>query len=184
MLNLFLELISTFFVFSAIILFPLTKENITLFNKTFHKLFLSNIFFIFANFFTTLYALINGYIPLLIQMIIFSIFSLIGIKNYANKEINIKLPLIIYILLIFTSFIFVDGIHIKITFIEIIAAIFAVIGTFYMNIFKNMKIALILFLVADMLYVLFFISEHVWIYVFQYMIFIIVNGIALKRNYL
>lgn len=182
MLNLFLEIISVFFVFTAISFFP-RKEYIKLFGKSYHKLFLSNISFAIANFFTTFYALFNGYIPLLVQMIIFSIFSFIGIKTYSKKNINIKILLNTYIFLVFFGFLLVNGINMKITITEIIAAIFAIIGTFYMNIFKNLKIALILFVIADTLYAMFFTFEQVWLYVLQYTIFIMVNVYALIKNY-
>jgi len=185
MYNIILEVLSTFFVFVAISTFP-AKNYIFIGKHKFHKYFIANIAFSIANLLMIIYSSINGFIPLLIQMIIFMLLGLKGIKEYSNNKQIFHFFYVAFIgTLMFSLFLMLKkNYNFNVTLIEIIAASFALGGSIFMNIYKNYIVMFLFYIIADILYLLFFFKNNSYIMVFQYFVFVLVGIISLYKEIL
>ena len=187
-INSLLEISSIIFIIIGILFFPL-KNEIKIIKKKYNNIYLSNLFFFIGNIITIDFSLLNGYIPLLIQLIIFQFFTINGLKKWGKLSMNIlNIHLINLVLILFPLFFLKNflsenfKLHYNITILEIVAAFFAIIGSYFLNIKQNNKIAFLLFIFADFIYSIFFFEENFLLYSYLYMFFVIINSITFYKK--
>jgi hypothetical protein len=142
-------------------------------------LYFGFISFFISNLALLTFFLLNGKVPVIIQMILFFITAIIGIyKLTKNKKRDISLMsgiLSIYILvLIFSIFPNIKDIDFNILFIDFIAALIAIIGSFLLSSHNHIirSYAFICFFVADIIFVYIGYSNAYYFFMIQSIFYI------------
>jgi len=149
--------------------------------------------FFISNIFMSIVAIDKGMVPLMIQLAFFAIGAYLGIKYELNKKNNFHLIHILnkfsLIMIIFTIIYFLfnlkESYSFSITNIEIIAATMAIIGNFFMRYDTYYKfLAFLLFLLADILYIIVAKDHEMYFFLIQSTFFIYTSLYGMYQSYL
>jgi hypothetical protein len=176
---------SSFSILGAIIMSYSSDKNIK-------PLYFSNISYFLSNMFLLLFFSIHGNIPIVFQISIFMVLSILSITKYSNNDKRDKT--IIYILLLFYFLIYIyilkiyniENINYGVKIIDSIAAILAASGSYILLISKdNYKLrsyAYILYFIADILFVYIGLENAFYAFTIQSTIYIFTSIIAYYRT--
>jgi hypothetical protein len=138
-----------------------------------------------SNIFGLQYAMYYLMIPLIIQQALFFHSAVLGVNETVGRRwkgktlkkverTTLTLMILSFTAAFFVAYVFGEEANLKVTFLEVVAAVMAITGSYLMRkeTYNALKIAFILYFVADVFYVYIAIERELWFFMIQSAFFI------------